>query len=70
MTSSKRRECLRDKNGYQSINLHGFSKPNKKRSDDALMDKRNGTDDRQEAETRSFSSNSKGEAKGALNLEG
>ncbi|KAG6775176.1 hypothetical protein POTOM_018607 [Populus tomentosa] len=26
---------------------------------DALMDKRNGTDDRQEAETRSFSSNSK-----------
>lgn len=59
MTRSKRRECLRDKNGYQSINLHGFSKPNKKRSDDALMDKRNGTDDRQEAETRSFSSNSK-----------
>jgi hypothetical protein len=59
MTSSKRRECLRDKNGYQSINLHGFSKPNKKRSGDALMDKRNGTDDRQEAETRSFSSNSK-----------
>ncbi|KAH8507469.1 hypothetical protein H0E87_009857 [Populus deltoides] len=60
MTSSKiRRKCLRDKNGYQSINLHGFSKPDKKRSGDALMDKRNGTDDRQEAETRSFSSNSK-----------
>jgi hypothetical protein len=38
MASSKRRECLRDKNGYQSINLHGFSKPNKKRSGDAYVD--------------------------------
>ncbi|KAF9681685.1 hypothetical protein SADUNF_Sadunf05G0028400 [Salix dunnii] len=58
MTGSERREYMTgDKNyGYhQSVKPPGFSKPNKKRAGDVLMDRRNSADDRQEAETRSFS---------------